>query len=139
MASNQTNEAGRVAICRMPPGALVNCNTCGRPFTLTPSQIKRRDRKCSPCVDAGRALRGKPRQIKPSARRHRMDIVRNKVKRAIESGKLVRLPCEVCDSTSRVVAHHEDYTKPLQVKWLCTLHHWAEHKALTARGWVSNV
>lgn len=130
---------GAIPLCRLEPGSAINCNTCGRSFTLTPSQIKRRDRMCSPCVDAGRALRGKPRRIPMSPRRHRMDIVRTKVSRAIESGKLVRQPCEVCATTVRVVAHHEDYTKPLQVKWLCTLHHWAEHKALTARGWVSNV
>jgi len=24
-------------------------------------------------------------------------------------------------------AHHGDYTKPLEVQWLCKEHHWAHH------------
>lgn len=105
---------------------------------MTPSQVKRRDYMCPKCVDAGRALRGKPRRIPKSPRRNRMNIIRTAVKRAVKSGRLVKKPCEVCGA-EKVVAHHEDYNKPLHVKWLCTLHHWAEHKALAARGWVSNL
>lgn len=45
--------------------------------------------------------------------------------RAINSGKLQRLPCEVCGE-KKVDAHHDDYSKPLDVRWLCRKHH-AEH------------
>jgi len=48
------------------------------------------------------------------------------VHNAIQSGKLVRKPCEVCgdDNTQ---AHHEDYNKPLDVIWLCPKHHRKKH------------
>ncbi len=37
-------------------------------------------------------------------------------------GNLHEKPCEVCGSLS-VVAHHDDYGQPLNVRWLCQAHH----------------
>lgn len=45
---------------------------------------------------------------------------------AIRSGKLIKQPCERCGEKN-VQAHHEDYTKPLDVLWLCTKHHGERH------------
>ena len=47
----------------------------------------------------------------------------NAVARAKRNGKLIPLPCEVCGSIYRIHAHHDDYAKPLEVKWLCAKHH----------------
>ena len=41
-----------------------------------------------------------------------------KVRRAIITGKLTRLPCEKCENPHSE-AHHDDYSKPLEVRWLC--------------------
>jgi len=46
---------------------------------------------------------------------------------AIKSGKLLKQPCEVCGKT-KVEAHHDDYSKPLDVRWLCKFHHTEHHK-----------
>jgi hypothetical protein len=46
---------------------------------------------------------------------------------AIQTGKLVRQPCERCGTEENVVAHHEDYSKPLDVVWLCKRHHKERH------------
>ena len=54
----------------------------------------------------------------------------NMVQRALKDGRLTKKPCEECGST-RVQAHHEDYSKPLQVRWLCPKHHNREHKWLS--------
>lgn len=35
------------------------------------------------------------------------------------SGKLVPEPCDVCGKT-KVVAHHDDYSAPLDVRWMCS-------------------
>lgn len=47
---------------------------------------------------------------------------RNTVDYAVKKGTLIRLPCEVCgDPKSQ--AHHDDYSQPLAVRWLCFKHH----------------
>ena len=46
---------------------------------------------------------------------------------AVQTGKLIRQPCERCGTTQNVVAHHEDYNKPLDVLWLCKYHHKERH------------
>ena len=51
---------------------------------------------------------------------------------AIKTGRLVRLPCERCGTTIDVVGHHEDYSKPLEVMWLCKQHHAERHIELDA-------
>lgn len=53
-----------------------------------------------------------------------------KVQTAVKSGKLIKRPCEVC-SVVKTIAHHDDYTKPLEVKWLCELHHKERHRIVT--------
>lgn len=49
---------------------------------------------------------------------------------AIRCGRLRRKPCEKCGSESMVHAHHDDYSKPLSVRWLCPKHHSEHHKQL---------
>lgn len=45
---------------------------------------------------------------------------------AIRAGKLTRKPCEVCGA-KKVHAHHDDYSQPLAVRWLCSIHHKQVH------------
>jgi hypothetical protein len=47
----------------------------------------------------------------------------NIVNNSIRDGKLFAEPCCVCGSTVSVHAHHDDYSKPLNVRWLCAAHH----------------
>ena len=48
-------------------------------------------------------------------------------KNAVARGKLKRQPCEICGS-SKSDGHHEDYGKPLVVRWLCRKHHMERHR-----------
>ncbi len=57
-----------------------------------------------------------------------------KVGRAIASGRLVRpAACEKCRKLGRPLqAHHHDYSKPLDVTWLCIPCHQSVHLDLQA-------
>jgi len=49
---------------------------------------------------------------------------------AVKKGRLERTPCVVCGET-RVDGHHIDYSKPLEVVWLCRQHHVEAHQRMT--------
>lgn len=54
------------------------------------------------------------------------------VARAIRSGKLIKpTVCSVCNQERRIEAHHEDYAKPLDVVWVCRVHHAEVHRRVS--------
>jgi hypothetical protein len=55
--------------------------------------------------------------------------VKSKVRYALLTGKLIPSPCSICGAVP-AQAHHPDYSKPLEVVWLCQVHHIEEHKRL---------
>ena len=52
-----------------------------------------------------------------------------KVYFAIKRGTMKRNPCIICGNP-RSLGHHPDYSKPLEVTWLCSKHHQALHNNL---------
>lgn len=62
-------------------------------------------------------------------------IEKNHIKRAAHiifgnarrDGKVTAKPCEICGDI-KVDGHHDDYEKPLDVRWLCRKHHAEHHK-----------
>ena len=61
------------------------------------------------------------------------------VNAAVQRGDLVPQPCEVCgtegkrdDGRRLVQGHHDDYSKPLAVRWLCPTHHGELHQQVAA-------
>lgn len=56
------------------------------------------------------------------------DSVRKFTWHKIRKGDLIKLPCEVCGTNEKVEAHHDDYSKPLDVRWLCRKHHQEHHR-----------
>lgn len=49
------------------------------------------------------------------------------VSNAIRNGKLKKFPCMVC-GRQKVEGHHPDYSRPLDVVWLCNPHHREAHE-----------
>jgi len=59
-----------------------------------------------------RRLQGNPLSNKTTARQ----ILDN----AVRAGKVIRpTNCSKCGKIQKITAHHDDYSKPLQVRWLC--------------------
>ena len=48
-------------------------------------------------------------------------------------GSIKKSPCAVCGTEELVEAHHHDYDKPLDVIWLCSLHHKEWHRKNDAK------
>lgn len=87
--------------------------------------IQSRSRICNQC-GPGRAttlVTAAWRARGPAAR-----AAHSAVGHALHNGKLKRGKCESCGSL-RVHAHHDDYLKPLDVRWLCPEHHKQWHMA----------
>lgn len=57
---------------------------------------------------------------------------RNALQYAVRSGKIVRRPCERCGAGD-AHGHHEDYSKPFEVHWLCRKCHDAHHRRVPRR------
>lgn len=54
----------------------------------------------------------------------------------LKRGLLTRKPCERCGEEDAPQMHHADYSKPLQVIWLCELCH-ENHHSYQRRGIVT--
>lgn len=58
-----------------------------------------------------------------------------RVYHAVRAGLIVKPDgCEQCGREVRLHAHHDDYAKPLQVRWLCGRCHRLVHRALEQGG-----
>lgn len=114
----------------MADGRLGKCRKCAR------KDVGNNYRKRKPKYQAYERQRLQRSERKEQAllyqRRRRLlspekSAARHAVSNAIRDGRLQRKPCEVCGTTIRVQAHHHDYSKPLDVQWLCFKHHREEH------------
>ena len=78
--------------------------------------------------ESGRAFQARQRE-KHSVKNFAKSTVNN----AIRDGRMARLSCLSCGSR-KTEAHHEDYSKPLDVIFYCKTHHTARHRELKKMG-----
>lgn len=104
-----------------------------RPRTHTPEQKKRyaaNRKERSPEITA-RQNRNNYLHRKADPESHQKLKARSLTRARIRSGLLARQPCEVCGAGT-VEAHHDDYSRPDDVRWLCPDHHREHHRAQQA-------
>jgi len=143
-APNQTQRSDRhycskacYNIARRPTLVTRECARCGKVFTsrLWPSHADVPPTFCSrACVRAGFGDRVKLHGLyagrsKGLGRRCYRDNIQERVSRAVKSGLLVKpSACSRCrGGTGRIHAHHDNYSRPLEVRWLCTRCHVTVH------------
>lgn len=114
-----------------------SCSQCHQFKPLEAFDHSRRSRdnrhhRCKRCERRRDKERAKSGSLSRSARRwanrnpHAVEAHRL-VRQAIRRGDLKRGPCCVCGS-DKSHAHHDDYSKPLAVTWLCLLCHIEHHR-----------
>jgi ribosomal protein S27AE len=96
------------------------CPYCSKQFQATHGQRRYCSRHCE------YARKQDARDAWASERKRAINIVTAEV----AAGRLIQRPCEVCGADRNIDAHHDDYSKPLDVRWLCRKHHMAHHRAL---------
>ena len=80
-------------------------------------RAKRPDRKAHNAANARRF-----REANPLAY-----TAQTAVNNALRDGRLTREPCLFCATIEHVHGHHRDYSKPLEVVWLCAKCHHRLH------------
>lgn len=105
---------------QMKDGHLNKCKSCTKSDSLKHrteniDSIRKYDRM--------RGSRQKPEYLKEwRAKYPKKYKAHNMVNNRVRDGSLHSEPCCVC-GTEKTVAHHDDYNKPLNVRWMCQAHH----------------
>lgn len=114
---------------KMKNGVVRKCKECNKKDV---SENYAKNRKYYSAYDAKRYQTPKRKKLMQEySRRQRLKspekaIARSRTAYAIRTGKLFRMPCEKCGNP-KSQAHHDDYSKPLEVRWLCFVHHREAH------------
>lgn len=112
------------------------CDYCGVEYHTKKSHYKRRKRHfCSrECYSKYRSeLLPKEEQNAygtgyPQEERAKRKKARSILNHYLRDNHIDRKPCEVCGNP-KTEAHHDDYDKPLEIRWLCFKCHRAYHKS----------
>lgn len=102
---------------RCAPMICPYCECRSRPYS--PTYFFRRN--CKNCGQKWASLS----IVSPNTKRKQS--ARAAANMAVKRGKLKRQPCSICGEKISE-KHHHDYSKPLDVTWLCRACHMAEHK-----------
>ena len=132
-------------------GTEKRCKGCGKKVNKSdccPSEFKHENPRCRKCEAKRRRewREENPEKVKDYCRASREKhkdkmreyhkkysnenrIVKNAQQlsyNALKKGKIKKLPCAVCGSHESQ-KHHPDYSKPLDIIWLCSRHHMRLH------------
>jgi ribosomal protein S27AE len=137
--------SGFYAHPRMPDGYLNKCKECvktrvkkhrveniekilayDRKRNMRPDRVAARKKYIQ--TDVGKAA--KKRAMDSYAKRYPMAYAARVIfGNAVRDKRVERKTiCSICESTIKVEGHHDDYTKPLEVRWLCEKCHKTWHK-----------
>ncbi len=105
------------------------CKMCGKEFKVVFSrfelgEVKYCSKNCN--TEAQKA----PWWTNPEYKQDATNILNL----AVCQGKIMKQPCATC-RCGNVEAHHQDYTKPLEVMWFCRRHHQLWHQMLNEGTW----
>ena len=105
----------------MGDGYLGKCKDCTRNDSIT---HRNKNLEKIREYDRGRGNRQPPEYVKEYRAKYPAKYAAHTmIGNALCNLKLFKEPCEVCGTDTAIHAHHDDYAKPLNVRWLCSAHH----------------
>ena len=119
-----------------PARPAIKCLVCERTLPAKDFRKNGKKQRTSPCKECTRSLwneaygsghytkRGGPCSTPPDPVKRN---ARHLFQGAVRHGRLKRQPCELCGDV-KTHGHHDDYSKPLEVRWLCQKHHGQAHR-----------
>lgn len=118
------------------------CTKCGivkilEAFPKRSNRPSGRGSQCKACMSKRymewqKTKKGKESQKKRKEKHRDADLAKMAVANAVRRGKLKRAPCVICGKSEHVHAHHDNYSRRLDVVWLCAFHHRERHISLKA-------
>lgn len=106
----------------MSDGYLNKCKECTKKDSYN-RRHKSESREKILAYDRARGNRQKPEYLKEYREKYPKKYkAHNLVNNAIRKKYLIAEPCEICGNEN-THGHHDDYDKPLNVRWLCPEHH----------------
>lgn len=120
------------------PG-MKRCRDCGRVLPLdafyvhatAADRLRPECKDCKRAYQSARARTAAGRAVLERRNRRARDAgkraARDQARAAVRAGVIARGRCEVCGRPD-THAHHEDYSRPLDVRWLCPEHHGELHR-----------
>lgn len=130
---DKNRKHGLAIYCKPCTNEIAGVNHRGNPLTLKRFRARNKDEtykalqrsiKATAKYKADKAERNRLYRLRFPERVRAHDMVR----RALKKGEIAKQPCEYCGDL-KVEGHHFDYTKPLEVQWLCHEHHMLVHSA----------
>jgi len=110
------------------------CEQCGNKFSPEKRETDRGGGKyCSrECYYESRKGEGNPMWNNNASERGTLyhktkNHVYYLIRQAKDLGQIEQQPCEECGATENIDAHHDDYTKPYDIRWLCRTCHLKLH------------
>lgn len=107
---------------KMADGYLGKCKECARRY----SKVRRIESpEAVHAIDRKRQTAARIRKVTEHTRKWRIENPEKyqaqvKLNNGVRAGKVIKpKQCEVCSKESRLHAHHEDYSKPFLVVWIC--------------------
>ena len=127
----------------MTTPSLKVCYKCRAELPLTefyrdlarPDGLHNKCKACAKAYDRKRAML--PHRVETRANYNRENPQKHEAHRAVfkavRSGELKKPDCcQKCGETGIIHGHHHDYSKPLDVMWLCPKCHAAEHMEMAS-------
>lgn len=101
------------------------CSKCGEQLEETRQGKYRYCRKCH----AEYMRKTRPKHSELSKKERDRSTARRMANAAVKKGQIKKKPCERCGAV-KSEKHHDDYSKPLEVIWLCRPCHIEHHKKM---------